>query len=161
MQLDEWKQFFIQMWLNTINPVIERLNQNINESIENYKKLGEEVQVQEVQKIREILTNTAQTIEQLLRVLDVKLAEFLIEAQKNLETIFEQIQSLLKSEDLKTIQETWDGFTKYLLNQTPESIIRQILDNFSKSNPTYDRKDSNEEINIIFSESDTNIPKKD
>ncbi len=161
MQLDEWKQFFIQMWLNTINPVIERLNQNIIESIENYKKLGEEVQVQEVQKIREILTNTAQTIEQLLRVLDVKLAEFLIEAQKNLETIFEQIQSLLKSEDLKTIQETWDGFTKYLLNQTPESIIRQILDNFSKSNPTYDRKDSNEEINIIFSESDTNIPKKD
>lgn len=164
MQMGDWKHFFIQMWMDTVNPIIEKMNQNIKESIENYKKLGEQVQSQEIQKIREILNDTAQIIEQFLQTFDLKLAEFLIEAQKNLEVFFEQIQLFFKSENLKSIQEKWEEFTKSLLNQTPESILNQIFNNFTKKNSSSNQTnqdDLSEEINLIFSESDTNLLKKD
>ncbi|MFN3603352.1 MAG: hypothetical protein ACK4UJ_01445 [Leptonema sp. (in: bacteria)] len=152
MLFKEWRESVLKLIEETLNPFFTKIIKEINVSLENYKKLGEEDQSKEAQRLREILNSTIENIEKIKQTFDTKLTELFLEVQKNLETFFQQIPFSLRIEDnLKEIQNKWDEFTQSLLKQTPENIwnpLLSILQKPSSHNPK-------EEISLIFSESDS------
>lgn len=158
MQFDQFKEWIENTFKGSVQQIIDKIFYEINQNIEKYKKLGEEEQSEEMQKIRESLNNAIQIIEKILQTFDLKFTEFLIDLQKNFENFLTQFQQILKEENFKDIQQYINDFANELLKFTPEKIfinLRNFLErdqNQEKENFT-DR--NNDEISFIFSESDT------
>ncbi|GIX42080.1 MAG: hypothetical protein KatS3mg129_1813 [Leptospiraceae bacterium] len=166
-QMKEMLDKFIKESEENINHFFNNLSKEILETYEKYKKIGEEDQSEEIQKLRQGFDEFLKNIEQFLKNLDIQLTEFLIEAQKHSEFIMQQIQSFFKEINITEFQNKINDFTAQLQNQPIENIVNTIQNIFlqqsqqnnqeiqesDKTKKEDDKED--EDISIIFSESDT------
>lgn len=162
MQFNQFKDWIENTLKGSVQQIVNKIFDEINQNIEKYKKLGEEDQSEEIQKIRESLNNAIQFIEKFLQTFDLKFTEFLIELQKNLENFLVQLQHIIKEENFKDIQQYINDFTNHLLKFTPEKIFINLKNSLeTEKKQEKNLNNLNQKISLIFSESDFQKKEKD
>jgi len=148
-QIKESIEKYLQQTSQNVNEFLNQVSNNIVQTYELYKKKGEEDKSQEAQKLHQSLDEFYHNVENFLKEFDQGLTEFLIEAQKSSEYIFQQFQTFFREKNIVEFQQKIQDFTKQLEKQTPQSLFNAIQQIFNKQTKLYE-----EEISIIFSESD-------
>jgi hypothetical protein len=148
-QIKESIEKYLQQTSQNVNEFLNQVSNNIVQTYELYKKKGEEDNSQEAQKLHQGLDEFYHNVENFLKEFDRGLTEFLIEAQKSSEYIFQQFQTFFSEKNIVEFQQKIQDFTKQLEKQTPQSLFNAIQQIFNKQTNL-----NEEEISIIFSESD-------
>jgi hypothetical protein len=148
-QIKESIEKYLQQTSQNVNEFLNQVSNNIVQTYELYKKKGEEDKSQEAQKLHQGLDEFYHNVENFLKEFDRGLTEFLIEAQKSSEYIFQQFQTFFSEKNIVEFQQKIHDFTKQLEKQTPQSLFNAIQQIFNKQTNL-----NEEEISIIFSESD-------
>lgn len=151
---------FLEDSVNNMNQITNTISNEIINTFEKYKKIGEEDNSEEAKKIKEGFNEFFIIIDKTFREIDTQLTEFLMESQKNYENIFQSIESFFKENTINELQTKLMDFSNNLKHQSPESISNLIQSLFSQNRDS-SKKNQNldEDLNITFSESDTHIKK--
>jgi hypothetical protein len=148
-QIKESIEKYLQQTSQNVNEFLNQVSNNIVQTYELYRKKGEEDKSQEAQKLHQSLDEFYHIVGNFLKEFDRGLTEFLIEAQKSSEYIFQQFQTFFSEKNIVEFQQKIQDFTKQLEKQTPQSLFNAIQQIFHKQTNL-----NEEEISIIFSESD-------
>jgi predicted transcriptional regulator len=156
-QLNEIINNFLKDTNQNLSQFLNNLTNEIVQSYEKYKKIGEEDQSEEAQKIRQSFDEFLQNIERFFQSFDLHLTEFFIEAQKSTESLLQQIQTFFDPKNILELQNKISEFTTQIQNQNIDTILNRVQNLFSsyQSKQGQEKQEENlEDISIIFSESD-------